>query len=448
MSKQVVEFSDKTAEKMVLGTMLTAPEPIIYPILNLEVTDLYFLDNQAIFQAIKEVFFEYGVIEILLVGKKLNQKEGELKGKKALERLIDLAQFAGTSAHVEAYCKDIREMSIKRKLFELSGKMQQEVLNNKKDVLSVFKDITDKCNALINDNSSDSGKSLEKVIEETKWLEKMKERMEYYRKHNTPYIEGLPTGFDDFDNKMSLLKNGSVIVIAARPAMGKTALALNIIHTLSIKKDIPGALFSIEMKNKDILNRLGCIQTRVSSTALSTGTMKDFEYEQFIYAKKEILKKPLWFFETNISNVNNICIEATKLVHEKKIEYIVVDYLQLMTADGDQTTRNYEVGKISTALKMLAKELNIPVLIIAQLSRKVEERSNKRPMMSDLRDSGQIEQDADAVIFIYRRDYYDDSDKPGEAELILSKNRHGPTKNITVQFDAECGKFTNRSPII
>jgi Replicative DNA helicase len=259
-------------------------------------------------------------------------------------------------------------------------------------------------------------------------------------------IHGKSIGFRDLDQRTLLLQESSLIGIGARPSVGKTALALTILsHWLD--NDLPVALFSLEMGPHQILERLVSIRTGISGEKIERGDLSDQEMEEIKKCIENLLQKNLVIQDQGCASIEKICMQARRLKEKYNIGLIIIDYVQLIVSERSSGSRQYEVGSISRELKLLAMELKIPIICLAQLSRKVEERPGHMPILSDLRDSGQIEQDCDVVLFIHRRDVYDRFDKPGIADLIVGKNRHGPTLTVSLGFDAPTGKFSDLPPL-
>ncbi len=255
---------------------------------------------------------------------------------------------------------------------------------------------------------------------------------------------GVPTGFGDLDRMLSGLQNSDLIILAARPSMGKTALALNIAHYVAGQEGLPVALFSLEMGKEQLVNRILCAEARVDQYRLRSGNLRDEDWERLTEAATKLQDVPLFIDDTGGASLRDIRARAKRMQAERGLALLVIDYLQLMNPGRRAENRQQEISQISRGLKELAKELNVPILALSQLSRAVESRENKRPQMSDLRESGSLEQDADVVMFIYREDYYQpDTERKGIAEIVLAKHRNGPVGAVDLGFFKESPRFVS-----
>ncbi|MBI3508535.1 MAG: AAA family ATPase, partial [Chlamydiia bacterium] len=284
------------------------------------------------------------------------------------------------------------------------------------------------------------------------FLKELQERQQKYKERgpNDLGITGIPTHFLDIDKMLNGFNNSNLMILAARPAMGKSAIALNFAENLCFKNNIPTAIFSLEMSASQLLHRLISSQAEVESEKILNGSLSGNEYQRIVSTVNMMQKHTLIIDDQSGLKITDLRARARRLKEAYNIGFIVIDYLQLVAGSGNmrsQENRQNEIAEISRMLKNLARELNIPILCAAQLSRKVEERQGHRPMMSDLRESGSIEADADIIMMLFRRDYYDKYDKPGLAELIVAKNRHGPVGDITLTFRKEVGQFANYTPV-
>jgi replicative DNA helicase len=284
------------------------------------------------------------------------------------------------------------------------------------------------------------------------YLKELQERQERYAQKGPEDsgITGIPSHFVDFDKMINGLNNSNLMILAARPAMGKTSLALNIAENVCFKSKIPVGIFSLEMSAEQLVHRIICSQGEVESDKIKTGALDGMEYQRIVSCVSEMQKNVLIIDDQAGLKITDLRARARRMKESYGIGFLVIDYLQLIS--GSSSNRNFEsrqneISEISRMLKNLARELNIPILCLSQLSRKVEDRPGHRPMMSDLRESGSIEQDSDIVMFLLRREYYDPMDKPGMAELIVAKNRHGGVGNINLTFRKEFAQFVNYTPV-
>ena len=262
-------------------------------------------------------------------------------------------------------------------------------------------------------------------------------------------ITGIPTHFIDLDKMINGLGASNLIILAARPAMGKTALALNIAENVAFKNNLPVGIFSLEMTAEQLLHRMICSQAEVESDKIRMGSLSGIEYQRVNATVKSMVKATMLIDDQPGLKITDLRARARRMKESYDIQLLIVDYLQLLTGSdfsrGAENRQN-EISEISRMMKTLARELNIPIICLSQLSRKVEERTGHRPMMSDLRESGSIEQDSDLVIFLLRREYYDPYDKPGETEVIVAKNRHGGVGSVHLTYRKELAQFANYAP--
>ena len=284
------------------------------------------------------------------------------------------------------------------------------------------------------------------------FLKELQERQQKFleRDPNEPPVTGVPTHFIDLDRMRNGFNPSNLMILAARPAMGKTALLTSIAENICFKNNIPVAIFSLEMSASQLLHRMICSQAEVESEKIQTGSLNGSEYQRIVGAVNMMQKHTMIVDDQPGLKITDLRARARRLREAYNIGFIVIDYLQLISGSGNSRSmenRQVEISEISRMLKNLARELNVPILCAAQLSRKVEERQGHRPMMSDLRESGSLEQDSDVVMFLLRREYYDPYDKPGLAEVIVAKNRHGSIGSVNLAFRKEIAQFANYSPI-
>jgi replicative DNA helicase len=451
--KPKVPPNSKEAEMMVLGCMLTSINALNISSEKLSKEDFYYNEHKLIFNVLKSAYNNDKLADVHVVCEEL-KRLGKLESSGGAAYLTTLAQFAGTSAHIEEYCNIVRTKSYSRKMLNVHLEAENDFLNDPENpeklaekhhqkIIEIGKRYSPNDKASIGEILSGSKSRIDPIPT----IERLKVRQDYYKEHGESCLTGLPTGFIDIDKKVTLLEDTNLIVIAGRPAMGKTAYALNILSNICFQQGAPVGFISLEMGADQLVERMLSARSGVSGEKIKRGTFTDIEFKK-IQQEDECLKKAKFFIHDQaVSTVSQVVSRARRLKDEEDIRILAVDYLQLLGTDSGNDSRQYEVAEVSRTLKRLAMELKIPIIVVAQLSRKVEERQNKKPLMSDLRDSGQIEQDADSILFVYRREYYDPNDKKGQAEIILSKNRHGPTLDFSLSFNSECGVFGNLSPI-
>ena len=430
-------------EEVVLGAMMIDKRGVdeVIDILHPEV--FYNSAHQKIFEAIFMLFKEGLPIDLLTVSTKLKSlKSLDLIGGDFY--LIQLTQKVSSSAHIEFHARIIIQKYIQRSLIKISNEIIEDSYNESTDVFDLLDTAESKLYEITQGNIKKSTISAQDlVIEAKKKIEEIA---------NKDGLSGIPSGFAKLDNLTSGWQPSDLIIIAARPGMGKTAFSLSMARNISVLHNIPVAFFSLEMSSIQLITRLISSETGLSSEKLRTGNLEKHEWEQLNVKVKSLEKAPLFIDDTPSLSIFDLRAKARRLASQHKIKMIMVDYLQLMTAGGGQKggNREQEISTISRNLKALAKELNIPVIALSQLSRAVETRGGtKRPLLSDLRESGAIEQDADIVSFIYRPEYYkidewdDDEHSPteGQGEFIVAKHRNGGLDEIRLKFLGHLGKF-------
>ena len=430
-------------EEAVLGAMLIDKKGVDEVIDILQPDAFYKTAHQKIFEAIFQLFQDSQPVDLLTVSSEL-RKKGKLETVGGEFYLVQLSQRVASSAHIEFHARIILQKFIQRSLIKISNEIIESSYKESTDVFDLLDEAESKLYDITQGNikkSSESAQSL--VIEAKKRIEEISKR---------DGLSGVSTGFEKLDKLTSGWQPSDLIIIAARPGMGKTALTLSMARNIAVTKQIPVAFFSLEMSSVQLITRLISAETGLSSEKLRTGKLADHEWQQLNVKVTDLEKAPLFIDDTPSLSIFDLRAKARRLSSQHGIKLIVVDYLQLMTA-GTSTksgNREQEISTISRNLKALAKELNIPVIALSQLSRAVETRGGtKRPMLSDLRESGAIEQDADIVSFIYRPEYYnidewdDDERSPseGQAELIVAKHRNGGLDNIRLKFIGHLGKF-------
>lgn len=442
----------KESEMMVLGCMLSDNKNLNIAIGSLKDVDFYCTKHQTIFGAINALNLSGKPADTHLIAEEL-KRQNKLDSAGGLSYLMDLAQYAGTSAYVEEYIKDLRMLSQLRQGIEWAERFQRDALNQPKNVPTFFSKATDDFRQIseaalfFNEGSSVSeilsGKKSK--ISSDSLVAEIEKRKAYVDETGQPYINGLPMGFDGLDKLATILIATNLVIIGARPATGKTAFAtcigLNVAS--SPLKPYPVGIVSLEMGADQLVERLLSMKSFISGEKIQRGILTNDEMDKLREAEQLLREKKIYLYDENCHTVEQVVALARRARENHGMGLLIVDYLQLLSSSASRDGRQYEVADISRKLKLLAIELKIPVICLSQLSRKVEERQDHRPMMSDLRDSGQVEQDADVVIFLYRRDYYDPHDKPGLVELIVAKNRHGPVGTVKMQFDKGCGVFTD-----
>lgn len=424
------------AEQSVLGAMLLDKDSVSVATEILKREDFYRENHREIFEAIMILFDTANPIDVITVSEKLKIK-GVLDSVGGLEYLTFVVNQVPTTANTKHYAKIVEEKSVLRKLIRASNNIMNNSYQANEEVTSILDMAEKSVFDILQKRNLNGVVPVRDVLLET--FNKLEEL--YNNKGN---ITGIPTGFIDLDNKTSGLQNSDLILIAARPAMGKTAFALNIGQFAAIKKNIPVAIFSLEMSSDQLVNRLICSEAMVDNQKMRTGNLDDDDWKKAARTVGPLSESKIFIDDTPGITVTDIRAKARRLKLEKDIGLIIIDYLQLIEGRGRKDNRQQEITEISRSLKILAKEIDVPVITLSQLSRAPEQRADHRPVLSDLRESGAIEQDADLVMFLYRDDYYDpDSEKKNIAEAIIAKNRHGATGAVELVFMGEYYKFAN-----
>lgn len=447
----------KESEMMVLGCMLTSINGLNIAADALDDSDFYFTEHKIIFQILKTAYKKDKPADIHLIAEELKRQD-KLTAVGGLAYLTTLAQYAGTSAFIEEYVELVQNKALLRKMIHAAQLIEKSALEEPLDVgaaldeaQQIFFQISQSTHPAAGVLISDifSGLRSESGVP---FLKELQEKQERYAQKGPEDsgITGIPSHFVDLDKMLNGLNNSNLMILAARPAMGKTSLAINIAEHVCFKNHIPVGIFSLEMSAEQLVHRIICSQAEVESDKIKTGSLDGSEYQRIVGSVSEIQKHTLIIDDQAGLKITDLRARARRMKESYGIGFLVIDYLQLISGSGsnrNSESRQNEISEISRMLKNLARELNIPILCLSQLSRKVEERQGHRPMMSDLRESGSIEQDSDIVMFLLRREYYDPMDKPGMAELIVAKNRHGGVGTINLTFRKEYAQFVNYTPI-
>ena len=449
--------NSKESEMMVLGCMLTSINSLNIAADALDDSDFYFTEHKIIFQTLKTAYKKDKPADIHLVAEELRRQD-KLTTVGGLGYLTTLAQYAGTSAFIEEYVELIHSKALLRKMIHAAQLIEKTALEEPLDVHTaldeaqqLFFQISQSANpaAGILITEIFSGLRAESGIPYLKELQEKQERYAQRGPEDTG-ITGIPSHFTDLDKLINGLNNSNLMILAARPAMGKTAFAINIAENVCFKCHIPVGIFSLEMSAEQLVHRIICSQAEVESDKIKTGALNGLEFQRIVSCVNEINKHVMIIDDQPGLKVTDLRARARRMKESYGVGLLIIDYLQLISGSGSNRTienRQNEISEISRMLKNLARELNIPIICLSQLSRKVEDRPGHRPMMSDLRESGSIEQDSDIVMFLLRREYYDPNDKPGMAELIVAKNRHGGVGSVNLTFRKEFAQFANYTAV-
>ena len=425
------------AEQSVIGSMLMGREAIMTASEMLTSDDFYQRQYGIIFDAILELSNEGKAVDVVTLQNRLREKDVPPEISE-MEFMRDLLNTVPTSANIKHYAGIVSEKAILRRLIRLTEEIENECYLNREPVEEILDTTEKKMFQLLQQRDSGDMVPIRQVVMDT--LENIEKASR--TKGN---VTGLPTGFTDLDYKTSGFQNSDLILVAARPSMGKTAFVLNIAQYMAFKKDLSVAIFSLEMSKQQLMNRLLSMESRVNSQSMRTGNLKDEDWSKLIESAGVIGDSNLIIDDTPGITVRELRSKCRRYKLEHGLDIIMIDYLQLRSGGGrGSDSRQQEISEISRSLKALARELNVPVVALSQLSRAVESRTDHRPMLSDLRESGAIEQDADVVMFIYRDDYYKkDSDMKGIAEIIIAKQRNGPIGTVNLVWLPDYTKFMN-----
>lgn len=425
------------AEQSVIGSMIMDQDAIVTAMEILLQEDFYHKQYGILFDAMIELYSSGQPVDLVTLQNKLKEKDVPQEVS-SLEFVGELVRAVPTSANVKYYCNIVKENSMKRKLIRVTEEIENECYAGKESLESVLDQTEHDIFALLSSRTGGDYVPIRQVVMNA--LEKIEKASQ-----QDGNVTGIPTGFIDLDYRTAGLQPSDLVLIAARPSMGKTAFVLNIAQYVAFHENMCTAIFSLEMSKEQLVNRLFSLESRVDAQALRTGNLSDADWAKLVEGAGIIGDSELIIDDTpgiSISEMRSKC-RKYKLEHDLKL--IIIDYLQLMSGSGRSTdSRQQEISDISRSLKALARELNVPVLALSQLSRAVEQRPDHRPMLSDLRESGAIEQDADVVMFIYRDDYYNkDTELKGISEIIIAKQRNGPIGTVNLAWLPEYTKFAN-----
>ena len=424
------------AEQSVIGCMMISRDAITVAADILEEDDFYSRQYALVYRAIVELNDAGKSVDVVTLQNKLKEKDAPPEVS-SLEFVRDLMLAVPTAAHIKDYAEIVSEKAILRRMIKVNEEIAGICYVGKESLEEILENAEKGIFNIVQRRNTGDYVPIRQVV-----LNAM-ERIERASK-TKGNVTGVATGFLDLDYRTAGMQPADLILIAARPSMGKTALVLNIAQYVAFKSDLPLAIFSLEMSREQLVNRLFSLESRVDSQHIRTGNLSDREWEDLIDGAGVVGRSKLIIDDTPGISIPELRSKCRKFKMEQDIQIIIIDYLQLMSGNGRTDSRQQEVSEISRSLKALARELNVPVIALSQLSRAVEQRPDHRPMLSDLRESGAIEQDADVVMFIYRDDYYNkDSDKKGIAEIIIAKQRNGPIGTVELAWLPDYTKFAN-----
>ena len=431
-----VQPHSKEAEQAVIGSMIMGRDALLTASELLQGEDFYIQKYGILFDAMVELLHEGKPAELVTILNKLKEKgvSPEICG---MEFIRDVTDAVSTSANIKYYADIVAEKALSRKLIKITEGIANTCYTDKEQMDAILEETEKQVFNIVQKRSAGEYEDMRQVVLRT--LKNIEAAAKSQGR-----ITGIATGFRDLDYKLSGMQKQALIVLAARPAMGKTAFVLNMAEYISMHSKVPTVIFSLEMGKESLVNRLLAMNSRVDSQSILTGDLKDSEWADLMESARNIGESSLIIDDTPGISLSEMRSKCRKLKLEKGLGLIIIDYLQLMTTTGRVESRQQEISNISRSLKGLARELDVPVIALSQLSRAVEQRPDKRPMMSDLRESGAIEQDADVVMFIYRDEYYNpDTEEPGITEIIIGKHRAGPTGTVKLKWMGDIQKFGN-----
>jgi replicative DNA helicase len=422
-------------EEAVLGALMIEKDALTTVVDILQQTSFYKEAHQRIYNAIIQLFGKSEPIDMLTVTTQL-RSNGELEFIGGASYLVKLTNKVNSAANIEFHARIITQSAIKRDMIKIAGEILKDAYEDTTDVFNLLDKIEQNFFEIsernIRKNYADASTIMRATIEE---LEK--------KKNNKDGLTGVASGFTALDRITSGWQNTELTIIAARPAMGKTAFVVSAMRNAAVEWGIPVAMFSLEMSATQLMLRLISAEAEIDSNKLRKGKLENHEWVQLHQKIKNLSSAPIYIDDTPALSILEMRAKCRRLKAQFDIGLVIIDYLQLMTSGKRVENRQQEVSEFSRQLKLLAKELNVPVVAISQLNRSPEQRTDKKPMLSDLRESGSIEQDADVVILLHREDLYDSQNRSGEADLIVAKHRNGPTRTITVASQLHIARFTD-----
>lgn len=424
------------AEQSVVGSMIMDKDAITTASEIISSEDFYQHQYGLLFDAMVELFNEGKPVDLVTLQEKMKEKElpSELS---SIEFIRDLMTAVPTSANVKYYANIVREKATLRRLIKVTENITNECYLNREKLEVILEETEKQVFDVVQNKSSGDFVSIKDIV--IKSLESIESAAK-----NKGSVTGIATGFYDLDYKTAGLQPSDLILVAARPSMGKTAFVLNIAEYVAVKSNITTAIFSLEMSKDQLVKRIISMNSKVDSQAIRSGELQDDDWVKLVESARSIGNSNLIIDDTPGISIGELRSKCRKFKLEHNLGLVIIDYLQLMSGGKKAESRQQEISEISRSLKALAREISAPVIALSQLSRAVEQRPDKRPMLSDLRESGAIEQDADVVMFIYRDDYYNhDSEDAGVSEIIIGKQRNGPTGTVKLAWLSQFTKFAN-----
>ncbi len=433
----IIPPQNTEAEASLLGALLIDSDAIVKIADIVHANDFYDERHQRIYEATLQLYEKHSPIDVLTLADQLKATNNlDVVGGPAY--LTELTNFVPTAAHVEQYAEIVAQKALRRRLIKASQGIVNLGYNESKSLQELIEEAEMSLFNVSQQHVKQDVASLETILSESF------DRLDDLHKDKNK-VRGIPSGFRDMDNVLAGFQRSDLVILAARPSMGKTAFALNIAHNVAVKSKEPVLIFSLEMSKEQLVDRMLSMESGVDAWALRTGNLTDADFEKIGHAMGTLSEAPIFIDDTPGITVSDLRTKARREAHQRQLGLIIVDYLQLMSGGsrfGGDGNRVQEISEISRGLKGVARELNVPVIALSQLSRSVESRSPQIPQLQDLRESGSIEQDADVVAFIYREDYYNpDSDRKKITDIFIKKHRNGPTGNFELYFNREKQQF-------
>ena len=426
------------AEMSALGSMMLDREAMDRVAEELTPETLYHPPHQTIFSSMLELYNQNQPVDLVTMTNHL-RNQGKLDSVGGAVYLSQLIDCVPTTAHIGSYIKIISDKAATRNIITTASDIIKLCYEQQHDVDVLLDDVETRVFDISNKRIGQSFSAIQAYVNKVvDHIEKLCDD-----KH---YVTGIPSGFYDLDELTSGFQKSDMIVLASRPSMGKTSLAMSILEHIAMDNKIPGAIFSLEMSTEQLVQRMLCSRARVNAQAVRKGMFKKTEWPNIIHAAGELSGTPIYINDTPGLNALQLRAIARRLKTAYDVQFIAIDYLQLMQGVKKYyDSRQQEISDISRCIKALARELNIPILVLSQLNREVENRPGRKPQLSDLRESGAIEQDADLVMLLVRQEYYDENNRPGEADLIIAKQRNGPIGDMRLAFRKEYTRFEDLS---
>ena len=434
--------NDTLAEQAVLGSMLSDKEAVRIALEKLKPEDFYREDNKEIFAAMQDIYTIGREVDLITVGEQLKLR-GTLERDGGTQNLATLIDNVPTTSNIARYVEIVEQKATLRRIIKVNNDILKSTYDQTEDVDTIIEQAEKGIFDVAQNRNSKDYSSVKDI------LVNVLDNLEVMQNSNSR-LSGMESGFYDLDEKISGLNKSDLIIVAARPAMGKSAFVLNIASYVAMHNKIPVMIFNLEMSKEQLVNRILSSEVGVDNKKISNGNLSPEEYMKFSEGVNSIASiNKIFIDDSPVLTPSEIRSKCRKAQLEQGIGLVIIDYLQLMESKANANgSRQQEISEISRGLKVLAKELNVPVIALSQLSRATEARADHKPMLSDLRESGSIEQDADIVLFIHRDDYYDkETENKNKAEIIVAKNRHGETGSIELGWEGQYTRFSNLAKV-